>query len=149
MIEKNNLHFSFVEIKVGLPPPRPTHAPHMEIDATWWNYIQTAYFLPDKIVQMRNTMSSDSNVRSLFFEFSTLADREVFFTDAQVLAGFDALSAYDNANKFKLLQIDENRSFPLTSTLASFPFTQWIDSNNTLPVGLHGISGRIAHSATA
>ena len=148
MIENSNLHFSFVEIKKGPNSLNSEHAPHMPINTTWWNYIQTAYFLPDKIVQMRNTTSSNSVARTLFFEFSTVEVREEFLNDAQVLAGFNELVAYDESNSFKLVQANENRSYPLNDVPAVFPMTQWLNGKSASFVGEHEISGVYTERAT-
>jgi len=140
----NPLLFSFAEIKKGPDSDLPAHAPHMEVNSTWWNYITTTYLNTGKLLEMTNTSSANTVVRVLFFKFNTLADRTEFFSDSQALAGFDELSAYDNeSGTFKLVQVDEDRSYPLKGTPFLFPFTQYVSKvQNTFtpnPVEIGGI----------
>jgi len=141
------LLFSFLEVKKGPNSDLPAHAPHKEVNSTWWNYITTTYLNTGKLLEMSNTSSANTVNRVLFFKFNTLADRIEFFTDAQALAGFDELSAYDNLNAFRLVQVDEDRSYPLKGAPLNFPFTQFVNKHqNTLKPNTVEIGGIVTIS---
>ena len=143
----NPLLFSFVEIKKGPESDLPAHAPYKEVNSTWWNYITTTYLNTGKLLEMSNTTSSNSVIRVLFFKFNTLADRTEFFTDAQVLGGFDELSAYNNeVGTFKLIQVDEDRSYPLKGAPFLFPFSQYVNAAHTFPANPVEIGGIVTIS---
>jgi hypothetical protein len=146
----NPLLFSLVEIKVWGPPPRGEHAPHMEMDASWWDYVTTTYLNTGKLLEMSNTMSSNNIILSLFFKFNTPADREDFFGDSQVNMGLAARIDYARSNSFKLLQVDEDRSYPLKTTPITFPVSRNRINQETARLDYNPweISGRLTIHAT-
>lgn len=98
-------YYTLLEIKTGINATRPSHEPFAPFDQTWWDYIVSTYKDTGKVTEFKSAVTADATTRSTVVTFRDPASREEFLSDSTVIAGYDALIAYDGNNKIKVKHV--------------------------------------------